>query len=68
VLDSSVLVGIIRGEPDTGRLLNLLASKECAIGAPTLVEARLVLSQPGDPFVGVAQTLYRCGPGNNYSV
>jgi len=41
VLDSSVLVGIIRGEPDAGRLLDLLESDECAIGAPTLVEARL---------------------------
>jgi len=41
VLDSSVLVGIICGEPDAGRLLDLLESDECAIGAPTLVEARL---------------------------
>lgn len=41
VLDSSVLVGIIRGEPDAGGLLDLLESDECAIGAPTLVEARL---------------------------
>jgi len=41
VLDSSVLVGIIRGEPDAGRLLDLLESDECAIGAPTLVEAGL---------------------------
>ena len=31
-------------------------------------DAPLVLGQPGDPFVGVARTLYRCGPGNNYSV
>jgi ribonuclease VapC len=41
VLDSSVLVGIIRGEQDAGRLLDLLESDECAIGAPTLVETRL---------------------------
>lgn len=41
VLDSSVLVGIIRGEPDAGRLLDILDSEECAIGAPTLVETRL---------------------------
>ena len=41
VLDSSVLVGIIRGEPDAGGLLDLLESDECAIGAPTLVETRL---------------------------
>jgi ribonuclease VapC len=40
VLDSSVLVGIIKGEPDAERLLDLLASEECAIGAPTLVETR----------------------------
>ena len=41
MLDSSVLVGIIRGEAEAGRLLGLLDSEECAIGAPTLVEARL---------------------------
>ena len=41
VVDSSVLVGMIRGGPDTGRLLDLLESEECAIGAPTLVETRL---------------------------
>lgn len=41
MLDSSILVGIIRGEPDAGQLLDLLDSEECAIGAPTLVEARL---------------------------
>ncbi len=39
-LDSSVLVGIIRGEPDTEQLLDLLDREECAIGAPTLVETR----------------------------
>jgi ribonuclease VapC len=41
VLDSSILVGIIRGEPDASRMLDILDSDECAIGAPTLVEARL---------------------------
>ena len=40
VLDSSVLVGIIKGEADAERLLELLAGEECAIGAPTLVETR----------------------------
>jgi ribonuclease VapC len=40
VLDSSILVGIIKGEPDAVRLLELLDREECAIGAPTLVEAR----------------------------
>jgi ribonuclease VapC len=40
-LDSSILVGVIRGERDAQRLLPLLDSDECAIGAPTLVEARL---------------------------
>ncbi len=40
VLDSSVLVGIIKGEADTERLLDLLAAEECGIGTPTLVEAR----------------------------
>jgi ribonuclease VapC len=41
VLDSSVLVGIIKGEQDVEPLLELLAAEECAIGAPTLVEARV---------------------------
>lgn len=39
-LDSSVLVGIIKGEADAEGLLDLLASEECAMGAPTLVETR----------------------------
>jgi ribonuclease VapC len=41
VLDGSVLVGIIRGEPDAGELLDLHETDECAIGAPTLLEALL---------------------------
>ena len=40
-LDSSVLVGLVRGESDVGRLLELMEGEECVIGAPTLVEARL---------------------------
>ena len=40
VLDSSILVGIIKGEPGSDPFLDLLAVEECAIGAPTLVEAR----------------------------
>jgi ribonuclease VapC len=40
VLDSSVLVGIIKGERDSDRFLDLLAAEDCAIGAPTLVETR----------------------------
>ena len=40
VLDSSILVGIIKGERDTDPLLDLLAGEACAIGAPTLVETR----------------------------
>ena len=40
VLDSSILVGIIKGEPDAEQLLDLLDREECAIGAPTLVETR----------------------------
>lgn len=35
VLDSSILVGIIKGEPHSDQLLDLLASEDCAIGAPT---------------------------------
>jgi len=40
VLDSSVLVAIIKGEAGAEALLGLLAAEECAIGAPTLVETR----------------------------
>src|SRR3974377_945635 len=40
VLGGSILVGIIKGEEDAASLLDLLASEECAIGAPTLVETR----------------------------
>jgi ribonuclease VapC len=40
VVDSSVLVGIIKGEQESDRFLDLLAAEDCAVGAPTLVEAR----------------------------
>jgi ribonuclease VapC len=40
VVDSSILVGIIKGEHDAEQLLDILAGEESAIGAPTLVEAR----------------------------
>jgi ribonuclease VapC len=40
VLDSSVLVGIIKQEQGWEGLLDLLAAEDCAIGAPTLVETR----------------------------
>jgi ribonuclease VapC len=41
VLDSSVLVGIIKGEQDCVALLGMLDVEQCAISAPTLVETRL---------------------------
>lgn len=40
VLDSSILVGIIKAEQGSDRFLDLLAAENCVIGAPTLVEAR----------------------------
>jgi ribonuclease VapC len=40
VLDSSILVGLIKGEQYSDRFLDLLSAEDCAIGAPTLVEAR----------------------------
>jgi ribonuclease VapC len=40
VLDSSILVGLIKGEEASERLLDLLAAEDCAIGTPTLVETR----------------------------
>lgn len=41
VVDSSILVGVIKLEEDAEKLVDLLAAEECAIGAPTLVETRL---------------------------
>ena len=35
VLDSSVLVAIIKGEEGSEQLLDLLIAEDCAIGAPT---------------------------------
>ena len=40
VLDSSILVAVIKGEQDSDRFFDLLAVEDCAIGAPTLVESR----------------------------
>jgi ribonuclease VapC len=40
VLDSSVLVAVIKGEEEARQLLGVLTTEECAVGAPTLVEAR----------------------------
>jgi uncharacterized protein with PIN domain len=34
VLDSSVLVALIKDEPEAERLLDLLAAEECALGTP----------------------------------
>lgn len=41
VVDSSILVGIIKLEEDSKGLLDILAGDECAIGTPTLVETRI---------------------------
>jgi hypothetical protein len=41
VLDSSVLVGIIKPEAGSEGLIDLLAVEDSAIGAPTLLEIRL---------------------------
>jgi ribonuclease VapC len=41
VLDSSILVGIIKGEDDSSRLIGLLSAEECIMGAPTLLETRI---------------------------
>ncbi|MGH9646167.1 MAG: type II toxin-antitoxin system VapC family toxin [Bryobacteraceae bacterium] len=40
VLDSSILVGIIKFEADLEAVISLLDTEECTIGAPTLVETR----------------------------
>jgi ribonuclease VapC len=41
VLDSSILVGIIKVEEGLESLVDLLVSTECTIGTPTLVETRI---------------------------
>ena len=40
ILDSSILVGIIKGEEVLDRLLEIVVGDECVVGAPTLVETR----------------------------
>jgi ribonuclease VapC len=40
VLDSSVLVAVVKGEPEAEQLIELLATEECILGTPTLVETR----------------------------
>lgn len=40
ILDSSILVAVIKGEESSRRLLQVLAAEQCAIGVPTLVETR----------------------------
>lgn len=52
VLDSSALVAVVLGEPDSSRLLAIMrAAATLALGAPTLAEALLVLARRvgGDP-------------------
>lgn len=39
-LDSSVLVGLIKGEADVAPLLEVVSREPVAIGAPTMVEVR----------------------------
>jgi len=41
VLDRSVLVGIVKGEPEVLPLLPLIEGEDCAVGAPSLVAARM---------------------------
>jgi ribonuclease VapC len=40
VLDSSILIAVVKQETGSAQFLEVLAAEECAIGAPTLVEAR----------------------------
>jgi ribonuclease VapC len=52
VRDSSALVAVVLGEPDSSRLLaRMRAAAQLALGAPALAEALLVLSRRvgGDP-------------------
>jgi uncharacterized protein with PIN domain len=69
VLDSSVLVGIIKGEADGEQLLNVLANEECAIGAPTLVETRVwYLNQSGGALIKLAGRVRRLWAQCDHSV
>jgi ribonuclease VapC len=49
VLDSSVLVGIVRNEQGSARHLEIVLAHECGIGAPTLVETRLWCTKNLEP-------------------
>lgn len=44
-VDSSVLVAIVREETEAPVLETMLASSEAVIGAPTLLESKMVLSE-----------------------
>jgi uncharacterized protein with PIN domain len=54
ILDSSILVGLIKGEEDAEQLIELIASENWAVGAPTLVETRLVRDQPSGALLKLA--------------
>ena len=41
VLDSSILIGIIKGEQNLDQVRPLLAAEDCSIGTPTFVETRI---------------------------
>lgn len=51
ILDASAIVAVILGEPEAERLLTKLSTAgEVAVGAPTLVEAAIVLSHRLGPL------------------
>lgn len=60
VLDSSALVAVVLGEPDSSRLLaRMRAAAPLTLGAPALAEALLVLARRvgGDPRPFLAEIL-----------
>jgi len=48
-LDSSALIAIVHGEAESEIFARLIAENDCLLGAPTSLEAHLVIRARGDP-------------------
>jgi hypothetical protein len=61
VVDSSILVGIIKGERDTETLVDLLTIEDCAIGAPTRTDDGPIseMSAPREQCQFISATMSR---------
>ena len=50
-VDSSAIVSIIKGEKERARFSELLAASRCVVGAPSVLEVKMVLSSVIPPSV-----------------